>query len=85
MCEGAPKSFAIGVLGLPPGLPAGRDRRSRLAVTLHGYKLGYFVVDVVEVCDAASTEGAAASGYQMIEDLATQTHADAFVVQGPSM
>jgi hypothetical protein len=41
------------------------------------------MVDVVEVSGPALPGAAGLSGYRLVEALATQTDADAFVVQGP--
>jgi hypothetical protein len=83
MCEGAPSPFAVGVLGLPSGQSAGQRRQSRLELALCGYKLGYFVIDIVEVGGPPPDGAADPSGYRLVEALATQTDADAFVVRGP--
>jgi len=65
-----PRPFAVGVLASD----GGRRRRERLDLALDAYKLGYFLLDTVEVHDRA--------GYAVAEALAARTDADAFVVRG---
>lgn len=71
-----PRPFAVGVLALtaPPN-GAGRTV-ARLDLALDAYKLGYFLVDTVEI-DARGT------GYLATELLVSRAAPEALVTRGP--
>lgn len=69
--------FAIGVLRVEPGTGDEERREARLQVALRAHGFGYFLLDVVEVAG-----GQADPGYEVLEQLAVRTAAEAFVVQG---
>jgi hypothetical protein len=72
---GWPRPFAVGVLGVGAEV-AGPERSSaRLGVALDTYKLGYFLIDTVEI-DALGT------GCLAVELLVSRTTPDALVVHG---
>ena len=73
-----PLPMAIAVLALVETVSEDVRRSARLDLALHAYKLGYFVVDVLEV-----TSDTDAGGYGWVEALAEQTDADALVCSGP--
>jgi hypothetical protein len=73
-----PLPMAIAVLSLPRATADDVRRAARLDLALHAYKLGYFVVDILD-----TGPGTSASLYGWIETLALQTDADAFVCSGP--
>ncbi|HEY6795886.1 MAG TPA: hypothetical protein VI248_14495 [Kineosporiaceae bacterium] len=72
-----PLPMAIAVLAIPPDAPQERRRPARLDAALLAYKLGYFLVDIVEVAT-----GDDPSSYAWLEALAQQTEADAFICLG---
>ena len=72
-----PLPMAIAVLGLPPTTADDARHAARLDLALLAYKLGYFVVDILEVSPDADP-----AGYRRIERLAEQIDADAFVCRG---
>jgi hypothetical protein len=69
--------FAVGVLGLPATAAEADRRQARLDLSLLAYKLGYFVLDVVDVSPTSDH-----SAYAWAEALAERTDADAFVILG---
>jgi hypothetical protein len=73
-----PLPMAIAVLSLPRATADDARRAARLDLALHAYKLGYFVVDILDTAPDTS-----ASLYGWIETLALQTDADAFICSGP--
>src|SRR3954466_6978071 len=74
---GAPRPFAVGVLALAPGVSEPDRWDARLEGALRAYKYGYFLLDVIEVEPRPGDPT-----YLVIDELATRTDADAFVVQG---
>ena len=73
-----PLPMAIAVLAMVETVSEDVRRSARLDLALHAYKLGYFVVDVLEVRSDAD-----ADAYGWVEELAEQTDADALVCSGP--
>jgi hypothetical protein len=72
-----PRPFAIGLLGpVADGARHGDPREARLQVALTTHALGYFLLDVFEVSPREP------AGYELAEQLARRTDADAFVVRG---
>jgi hypothetical protein len=74
--DGWPRPFAVGVLALG-ATPSGPDRTAaRLDLALDTYKLGYFLIDTIEI-DAHGT------GYLAAELLVSHATPDALVARGP--
>jgi hypothetical protein len=72
----APCPFAIGVLRPTLCDELTFPRGDRFNLALDAYKLGYFLVDTIEV-------GPDGAGYDELERFAVRTGAEAFVVRGP--
>jgi len=72
----APCPFAIGVLRSSSCGELTFPRSDRFNVALDAYKLGYFLLDTIEV-------GPDGAGYDELERFAVRTGAEAFVVRGP--
>jgi predicted nucleic acid-binding protein len=69
--------MAIGVLGLPITATESDRLEARLALSLLAYKLGYFMVDTIEL-----PARSAARKHGWVEALARRVGADAVVVGG---
>lgn len=70
-----PRPLAVGVLALVPAA-SGPDRTAaRLDLALDTYKLGYFLIDTIEI-DVLGT------GYLAVELLVSRTTPDALVTRG---
>ncbi|HET9657701.1 MAG TPA: hypothetical protein VFP72_20285 [Kineosporiaceae bacterium] len=74
--EGWPRPFAVGVLAVGAGLSHPDRSAARLDLALDTYKLGYFLIDTIEI----DTHG---TGYLAAELLVSRTTPDALVVRGP--
>jgi hypothetical protein len=74
--DGWPRPFAVGVLALAPTTNSPGRTNARLDLALDTYKLGYFLVDTIEI-DAHGT------GYLAAELLVSRTTPDALVTRGP--
>jgi hypothetical protein len=72
-----PLPLAIGVLSLPNATTQEDRRLARLSLALDAYKLGYFIIDILDI-----TPGTDTSGYAWAKTLAQRTDADAFVCAG---
>ena len=73
--DGWPRPFAVGLLALGGGA-SGPDRSAaRLDLALDAYKLGYFLIDTIEI-DGYGT------GYLAAELLISRTTPDALVTRG---
>lgn len=78
MCQasdGWPRPFAVGILALVPATNGPDRTAARLDLALDTYKLGYFLIDTVEI-DALGT------GYLAAELLVSRTTPDALVTRG---
>ena len=71
-----PRPFAVGVLALGAN-PSGPDRTAaRLDLALDTYKLGYFLIDTIEIDDHGT-------GYLAAELLVSHATPEALVARGP--
>ena len=78
MCQashGWPRPFAVGVLALTTTTHGPNRTTARLDLALDTYKLGYFLIDTIEI-DAHGT------GYLAAELLVSRTTPDALVTRG---
>jgi hypothetical protein len=73
-----PWPLAIGVLGMPATIGVPDARVARVDLALHAYKLGYFLLDTLQVTSAPD-----AATRRWLEALARQVEADAFICAGP--
>jgi hypothetical protein len=73
--------LAVAVVAVPALADEDQRSEARIAVTLFAYKLGYFVLDVIEVTPGVGS-GDPGGGYSTAERLARRTDADAFVLRG---
>jgi hypothetical protein len=76
-----PWPMAVAVVAVPALAGEAERAEERVAVALLGYKLGYFVLDIIEVPPGVSG-GDPDGGYARADALARRTDADAFIVRG---
>lgn len=74
-----PWPLAVGVLLLPDGVPAASRAEHRLVLALGAYRIGYFLLDLVEV-DAAR-RSSSVSGWVAVERIVRRAGADALVIR----
>jgi hypothetical protein len=72
--------LAVGVVLAPAGFTGRTRADARLALALGAYRLGYFLLDLIDVPARESVDPA--DGWAPVWDLVLRTRADAVVVHG---
>jgi hypothetical protein len=75
-----PWPLAVGVLLLPDGVPEASRAERRFVLALDAYRIGYFLLDVVEV-HAADGSAPRVSAWVAVERIVRRAGADALVVR----